>query len=514
MPSRNRNTLLTFAGAAALVTFCTALFIVQQGADVDYWVNVARFDAPLGVPGTNAQSLAEAVERLALAQHTLAQAQSTPEHIALIRHLYPIAFLRAVAALEAKRQQLLAEPTPANAQAYKEALAQVRAHRDSDLDAFADAFSQATGADITIAGFGGLISRNSQLRTLFALQDDADEPTSQRIPTMAPLDANTIESGPSKITDDILALWDMAYGTTTDRTTIVLSQSSCLASIPGPHTITLATRTPSAVHIRYLSYAEDLFFTDTRGAGGSFAAYARDTVGVRYMPVTPFSYYQCPQLGIDFGTAIAIENIAAFARAHPNIAPAERAALLNPPYLSELLTRAYLTAAFAATLDEPTRNSLNELSLMYTKRTGGLEHIINDIAHIATIDAELIERGRFTDSVRGQFLTHSAFPTFFRIGATNDAALASLYLSNRNTAIELPYIRYSTLRTLTDVKTLAKDMHAYLRLENRLDPTVPATIPTSTDTRQKSHTDEPALSPSPTVSGSETTASSLLFASL
>lgn len=431
-----------------------------------YQVTLARRDPLLAIPGTDPDALTTQLNRLELAQKTLADAQTSPANAALIANLYPTAFLHSVAMLERIRQRLLAHPTEEVARIYNKALLKTASLRSANLNAFTDAFAQATGNNVTVAQFGGLISKNTQLRVLFGLQDDAvaveqealrrARCTTGSVDFCEAIQAATLPNTepfiakPDALTQEIAWLWNQTYGTTTPRTIVLIPSSACVAA-PGPHRLTLSTRQLDGTPVRTLSYADTIFFVDTSTLPLPFWDYARNELGISYAPVTPFSYYSCPRIGIDFGTALATERIDAFVKTQPQ------------PGIQ-------------------TEHALQELALMFKKRTAGLEYIVADIVHVIQVGTSK-PRDEWVDiSARYEFLTHSAFPTFFRIGASSDTIFESLYAQDAGATEGLTsqLVPYDIARQLVGRQALIEDMAAYLRLENRLKPGTPSTTPATT----------------------------------
>jgi len=472
-----------------------------------YATMLARRDPLFAVPGVDPDQLRQSIAALARAQTQLATIQQDDASKGLAQRLYPIHFLQSLADLESARQTLLAEPTMAHARAYDQRLLQALQEKQGALRDFSQAFDVATKMSTgQIALFGGALSASTEASTLDALGNDlslesatvrvrlrclngfasycSDVPTPSfaRTPALTP-------NASIAMAHEIQATWDAAFGNgPSQRSGALLAYSTCLPNNPTPR-IMLATHRAYTGLVTSITYADDIYMYKLSTLRDPYATYMERTYGSQYTVMNPFQFYLCPQVGIDYGTAVAIVHIAAFAESHPALVPDARAKLMQE-FPTEQDAGNYLAAVFdqssGATIDE--RHALRELAVMLQERTGGLEDIVANIADVMLTDTSEPLRGSIDTQVSYEFLTHSAFPTFFRIGASADALLAGLYAPDpmAQEMLKRQLVTYTSLRPTVPHSTIVHDLRSFLITEGKLmASTTPSTTPPTTNTIYK-----------------------------
>ncbi len=478
-----------------------------------YAVLLARRMPLFGLAGTDPQELQVAVDSLQKAQDALANSQHSTANKNAVQSLYPIQFLDTLAKAEDARQTLLKQPTEAHETHYEQTLRQTLAAKKTALADFSSAWEGQIGtSSIRFPDFGGTLSTQTMRATLFNILNDLKDERAtldrrlactnglvsecENVPSLPHLSPPALSAGANRpLVSEIQRIWGGAYGSQTNisagptRRDIVLQQSACLGSLQGPYTTTIFSRTTDGVQSPGLAYLEDIFFIPTDTPHAPVLGYERGTLGISYTPLNPFKYYTCPEVGEDIGEALAVRAVTVFALSHPEIATKARAKLLkNPILVSQTDAALYVQEALETSRVKPqgpTGKMLQELSLMLQKKTAGLQYLLDDITHVSTTDAELAQRGiNFDISARTLFLTHSAFPSFFRIGAASDVLTNLRILDNADTSTLLASLKtYSTLRLYVPEEKIVHDLRAFLQFENRLTPKAPTPSPTSETTK-------------------------------
>jgi hypothetical protein len=291
-------------------------------------------------------------------------------------------------------------------------------------------------------------------------------------------------TGAVSLTHEIGDLWRDA-GATGTATQVALSKSACLPQQPAPYHMVFRDQRTEGGTLRILSYADNVFFNNVNVSKDfPYSVYARTKLDMHYTPLNPLKFYTCPQVGIDFGNASAIVRIAEFARTHPDIAPRERLSLLDEG-LSENAVRSYLHAALLNDSTPSIRHELEELALMTARKTADFDQALRDLVHIVKTDTAPHMDGVVDVSARTQLLTHSAFPTFYRIGARDDSFIDVLY-SHPADVIERfdrETLSYRDLRTHVPRAILVHDLRTFLNFENRNTSTIPTRSPDTNDSR-------------------------------
>ncbi len=475
-----------------------------------YAVTLARRDPLFALPGTDPAVLADQTHKLSGAAELLAAKQKTPLYAEAIRHLYPIAFIYSLADLEQKRLALLSHPTESAMQRYANALITTAAAKENDLASFKNFFMQTEGSttNTQIALFSGILSTKSERAAITQYQQDHIA-TKAATYSVARCMRGVITSCPSSLTvtlpdekvfkvpetklaeaKDVGKLWDASFaGMAGTSTVVLLNQSACLADRNGPNRVALLPVTTPEGPTTLLTNADTIYFKRIEPDSSTFDAYQSRVLGMHYTPINAFKYYICPQIGIDYGATLAVARNAAFATANPGIASeARRQLIAGSDVPSEYSARAYTEAALSEhSLTATERHAVEELALMLRIKTGGLEEILKDMTHIITVDTTSPLSAVMDQSASQEFLTHSAFPTFLRIGDQNPAALALLYAqtSKASVAFEEHHTTYEQLRTKVPYSVLLHDLRSFLTMENRMVHTTPIATPAAASSTYK-----------------------------
>jgi hypothetical protein len=462
-----------------------------------YEVSLARRDPFFNIAGTDPEELKAQTALLAQAEQKYASLQKTSASSTMMLSLYPISFLDALSGLEENREALLAHPSEENAQIYEAALSPTANAKAHDLEEFQKAFSQAVpDPKFTIDTYSGLLTGQNQLATISMLEADAAKTAEQitirndcldglyfecsdtlKLPALT-LPPQTPTSTPLALQEEVIGIWKDAERMSGIRTreTVQLAQSACLSALQAPYDVRVIDQDTDTGTILELTYADNIYFTPTNIPNAPFLAYLRTQLGMDYTPDNTFKYYTCPQIGIDVGSVVALEAIAAFAQAHPDIAPAERTRLLNGSgSVSEYAALSYLNDALEQMeneTDQKDLHALEEVALMEKGRSGGLDELLKDIVQVAAQDTDPKLQADMDTSARTIFATHSAFPSLYRIGASDPDVLSSLYIQTpaAKEALLAQLVPYSTLRFQVPRSDILDDLRKFLILEGRYQP--------------------------------------------
>jgi|GEM_PF-2480318 hypothetical protein len=478
-------------------------FAAARAVRLAYEVTLARRDPLFALPGVDPVVLKQQVDLLAQLTPQIAALQPTPESTKLAARLYPTEFLLRTAELEEARQRLRADPNEEAARAYRTLLVRTAYAKENAANDFAQAFSTATATSSErVALFSGVLNRTTARASLDVLLRDTTQQKERAlararctlgvIDQCAALPTTSLAVSvplappqPQTTADDVNALWDSAYNTPSVRTGVILAKSTCASDAPGPSRIVLGQQqNPTGVRIA-IAYVDNLFLYKLSDLKRSpYATYMRQTFGSQYTPTNSFKFYVCQQVGVDYGAATAVAQVAAFAEAHPGLAPRERHTLLaTGEYVAQWDAEAYLVAALRQSdVDTSTHHNLEELALMARTKVAGLEEILKDVVGIMDADTRPPLSRVLNNSISYLFLTHSAFPTLLRIGASDDSFLDALYIKDAEAsrALMSQLVDYRQAREQTSTATVVQDLRSFLIAENKIASTTPSATPPST----------------------------------
>ncbi len=356
--------------------------------------------------------------------------------------LYPIDFLYALANLETARKQFIASGSENDLHSYRGLFDVVIESGMHDSKKLLDAFMYKTFSKKTlrIPSFAGTATVPSTIESLQSISSALTTQKQRAIerdwclsgmtwfcPFLSfPLllatqfdDDTKRESLSQKVTradiDSILRA--VAATSTYDKifAPVRLNKSSCLSSLPPPYSLVAARNVK--VNFQLLTNLDNMYFIPTAGSSGPVPQFLRDTYGLSYIKVNPFTFYVCPHLLEDVSDAQATLRVASIARKYPEIDNSNNHVLLTGTP-DDVSAKAYLTEAIHAArsehLPEPYVQEILETALIFNQRSAGLEGIVGQIAYINAHDLETAISGApFDVTADALFLTHMAIPSLF-----------------------------------------------------------------------------------------------------
>lgn len=414
------------------------------------------------------------------------QEKNTAEAAAL-EDLFPLDFLSSLTNAEEKRRAFLAETSAKNLEAYLEATAETLATRSHDLERFRERFDAFAPDERTrLASIGGIFSIGS----LRAAYDDTQVDTalleerlhaqvacldghysfcSDAQPSRDALrpDAELPDSVPMSVRD-IQRFRNDVYTKSSNPLTIALTATSCTVTEESPHFFTIWK--DGGDDFLY-TYDNDIYLLDLEKLTYPVFTYQRQTLGISYGMLSPFVFYQCPDLARVTGELYAIARIAEFATSHPEIVSDLRAQLLFPHAIDRREVATYLASARDALAPHaPEMHELEELELALRNKNAGVEFLLDDIVRVFNADLRNSESGApFDFSARVLFGSRNAtlsllfahdpssIPTSFRDAATPEA---SHYFES------VPVRRYSDLVERVPREKLLSDVRRFFAWED------------------------------------------------
>ncbi len=451
-----------------------------------------------GISGVDPRLLNANTDKLKKATAMLADAQSDPTDAELVRtSLYPIAFLRTLATLEESRQSFVATGSDEDGTRYEAALEETAAQGQKDASGLQSAFVHYATTSVQFSMFGGTITTATLISSLGAIEKrmrETRDSVQRRIACVhgAPLScsrgaleisllpvANPQSENAKQGADnarEVRSILEEAYPPTFKQTRIQVSlaSSTCVSMLEGPYYF-LAVKPQYAENTRPLQFINVIMSAPTINNAVPIVSYFHNRYGATLVPTNPMAFYICPDIGIDLGTIRAVIATTELAKKCPRFAPQERAVFLSSQDLDERIARQYLRAVLneVTATKEASESELNDtISVlnMFYERSGGLDHLVGEIATIDAGDAQARRNGvPFDVSAKTLFLTHTAFPSLF-LGGNNSAGTTQLNLRNRdqkNFAGLIAYynLRYSSIRATIPRKQIIHDLRAFAAFE-------------------------------------------------
>ena len=450
-----------------------------------YALMLARRSPFFGIEGTDPQALRDAVRDLEHAQLLLSAEQQSAAERELIKALYPTAFLDSLASLEDARQKFISSGSDRDSAHYDEALRKTAAVFLRDAQLFSHAFKTAVATSTyRFALLGNPITNESMQSAIETLNKRADETNTKITDRKRCLLGNVgacddREIGLSVPEDQPALPGHVVYvphlvrdSVKTDRL-VALSASTCLENEPGPY-VFLRTNIPGPSRVPIL-YSSELFFTATEGRGGTLG-YFSDTLGIKYLPYGPLTYYVCPDSLRDIGSVHAVLETERFAMAHPSYAEAERSLMRSHTIVREPEAIAYVKqtaseiTARELSRGDPVLTDFEALLNLWQEKSAGLDEYVAAIASISEENARRHENGIPVDvSALTLFLTHSAFPSLY---LTHNPSAGDSPLSLRTDPVPTDvekskkiYLRFTDLVRAVPRAELARDTQTYLSFE-------------------------------------------------
>ncbi len=447
----------------------------------------------LDIAGTDPQTLKQNADLLESIEPTLQKAQKNESDKALIKTIYPIRFLRSLAALEQARQVFVASGLEADAKRYEVALSQAIADGLSDAQTFQK--SVASLADpknptvFRIASLSGTITQESLMRSAEAvvtrmqevqarfakrqqcLGGDVRACESQALVAQYPEVVSGVSDRLPAQARDIHNALNAAYpnhGQENDPV-LTLAHSACLALYPPPYVFTLhASRPNGGVPLEYIG---NLFFYLTANNGATLA-YLKKTYGVDYGLMVPLEFYECPEVLSDVGRAKAIEATAQFAKEFPQYASAERNRLLSAETLNEPNAAAYLaTVGKEIGGNGPETAAFQTLLLEWRDSGAGLETVVKDVVNIDSKDAAMNLNGiPFSVDAKLLLATHSGFLSLFLAQNPSAGSTAVPFFENNQSDFKALLQKVTTYSALVDLiprDKIIHDLAGFFAFENK-----------------------------------------------
>lgn len=444
----------------------------------------ARRSPTLGIAGVDPDALEQATELLASSTNALAAAQQNVSDAERIRSsLYPIDFLRALAALTRDRQAFISSGSEQDDTIYERALETAVRAGIADAARFEDALSTTIGtSSVRFPTLGGTLTSDSLTRsadivaTRFAVlgtRIDAHERCLDGELSSCGMGRLAFQLPPAASSTAPLPppphLEQFLPGS---YQTVALETSSCLAVEPSPYLFAYGdlkgTRLP-------VEYASQLYFTPVSGTNGTTTQYLRNTLGIEYSLLNPLEFYVCPDVLRDIGSVEAVLATVRFAKQYPAYAKTERSALLRGPVYREASAISYVRSAAtditAAHLAEesPDVSAFEDLLGLWNERSAGLDLEVGVIAAVDARDAMLHASSTPIDvDARTMFLTHSAFPSLF-LAENRSVSTFGIPLRDTNPSdlvqLRTHLISYSALLHKLTWSQLQHDLNAFLTFE-------------------------------------------------
>jgi hypothetical protein len=471
-----------------------------QALRVAYALTLARRSPLLAIPGVDLDALKQGVGGLEEVQKKLAEIQNTKTDKSLVASaLYPISFLKSIAATEEARRAFLLSGSDADENKYQVSLSVTINSFKSDLAAYKSAFESVVDTkERPYMLLDGTVSPGSVLTALSELGDgihgtetaltkrsaclkgniEACDPSDVQLPMPEPV------SEPQNVGSDELpplakevrslfadALKNPAFATST---AIELSESSCVQNLPQPYYFVVQDQ-PRATDsdILPIAYIGDIFayrtadFAANKNAG---VIHFLSDHNVSYYPAIMTAYYQCEDSGSDMGRIFGVLATADFARQNPSLSPEAAGKLAGKEVLSEANARTFVRDALSKTQSDTTTSKetldgITAISLVLDDNSAGFDRLVSEIVAVENDNLRMKDAGIPVDmSANYFFFVRSAFLSLFLAGNPSVVAGKRISLFENHNAQDLLHTlaRWSDLRSSTPQKKITADMSYFL----------------------------------------------------
>ncbi len=471
----------------------------------------------MALAGTDPETMSLSVDKLEQSVVRLSTLQKDRNADELVRSsLYPIAFLRSMANLEAERLRFVSSGSDTDELAYETAqYAAIRAYKD-DLQRFRRAFLRIVPADTAeFTNDSTVISRDGIIRALDELGNkisktegalrqrnrclagfiSACDRNSLTLPIVPVVKDFPVHAEDISRAEKIRSMLGAAFNNPTigNAPIIQLSRSACTESIGLPPLFVVHTAQPSptndATGLR-VSFVGDLKLlkSDLYNEVPFFKYFADHGISYVY---TPMSFYTCSETGYDFERVLGVRSVSEFSNefnVSQYVSGTTSAALrklervLAPTnsilresdamqYLAE--TQALITSG---ALPRPPAGAIEYLSLQIANRTSKFDFILENIAVIEDHNVRLAHRNiPVALSAQYLFFTRSAFPLLFMSSNTSVSGRYDRPFKENNAAFkEQAYTLYSSLPDTESTRNkLIREIRMYTNLH-----TSPESVPT------------------------------------
>lgn len=454
----------------------------------------ARRNPPFSLAGTDPTKLLAAVVQLKGLELQLASLQATSSDAALIgSSLYPIDFLTDAAHLEEERQTFLQEGTPQAANTYIAQIGVVETAYQTDLSQFRSAFETAVPKDVgDYAGAYDDVSRSSMIQAFSSLSDDGRSVSGRvtrlawcvagivqwcdssdiQLPALPVATSSELAGGQIAQAANIRALY-VGAGLSLASTTVALAQSTCIDRTASPLFTVLDNELFWIGDARFVSSGSEAnipFFREF------------SQLGITYVPMSPLMYYECPNIGNDWGAAYATLAVARFAAQTPLSADATGSEAITLRSLERSLAGPveyqqdaikYLTAgeslAAQNVLPSPVQNSVIELALAMQDQSASFDALTSEVVRVEQTNVALTKEGISVDLGAAYLLyVRNAFAPFFFADNASVHPAGDLFTANKIPQAAQPYVFYSTLpRTETMTAQLTHDIRVYYAMHGQ-----------------------------------------------
>ncbi len=407
-----------------------------KALELTYEMAVAERSPQFGLAGTEPDKLDTQVTELARVQKEQADSLRIPSNIEAVRtSLYPISFLRALAAVERARLAFIGSGSDTAAVIYRAAISSVIEAQRHDSELFGASYKFLGYKDAKFPLLGGTMTSGNVEKAIAAIRSSAGAQAailSKRdrcfsgviracdvrdiaLP-LPPSVSDTHDARAARLAGDVEEIYWGSRSNPEVRKLVALSSSTCLASVAGPYIFRDLVPEDSISYLPpALLYMGDVFFST------STASLATLTNGRMTPPVTVQSamyFYECADSGLDVSQVNAVELVASFAQVHPTIAPQEREKLLSTNMLHEDDAVEYLRSALQSneTYPRDAEQRLTGLALMFRDKSAALDVVVHEVWMLSESNLRLIRKGyQYDDSLLFFFGSHSAFPTLFQL---------------------------------------------------------------------------------------------------
>lgn len=492
--------------------------IDAQGASVEgraalpmlklaYAKTLVRRNPIAALPGTDPESLRDAVNRLEDLQTELSTRQPTKdEEDAVMEALYPIDMLRAMATAEERRQAFLVEGTERAYRGSEEAQREALAAYERNLSAYMSAFRRIVpNTPRRFAAGEASFDYASVVDTIGKLERAVRMTQSRLVsrvlcvrgalywchPTeIAPIDVapsiQAVERTDLTMTRRIVDALRRSGRSAADAQTrtYALPSSECIDETRTHALFKIHQIVPpaSTVPYRRAAFVGDLSLINSADyASVPFYKFFLDR-DVQYIPTDPFLHYVCIDFWTDLSGVLAMSAISSFASSTPlsaQMADASEARLLErrlmrsdePVYQDDSLTYASMLGEIAknGTLDSRYREDIENLLTAITFNAIEIDDAINDIVQKESGNLRILEHGVPVD-------LGAAYALFFR------SALPFMFLANNPSVVghdlvkitklppteRNPYVYFSKLATTPAMtERIIRDMTIYRDLHHQ-----------------------------------------------
>jgi len=395
-----------------------------------YALASARRLPALGLEGTDPISLADAIEALAKVKDEIAGVlpEASKQYESEVREsLYPLNFLRELAALERARQEFLVGGSDASAKIYEQQLSVAVAAYKKDLAAYKMVVAVVAKDNENLArqalspsapnpdgspaqngwftGVDGLEQGITKMEEFVVLSrescfaGDVRVCDPERDIALLPPFELSASATPSPSTSELArapqiqtflqkVFSDTSFG---GGPIFELADASCApALIGGSSLFALGEKvSPGSAKYQVLAYVSDMAFLSVNEvfpANSKAGAYLKEQ-DISYTPLWKTAHYACPGVGGDIGTILALEAIATAAKESGEFASS---------LIREEDARAYLVALRDSILQDKNAspdilNRLASLLLIYNAKSAGFDSVV---WQIASVGERTVERAR------------------------------------------------------------------------------------------------------------------------